>query len=166
MWTHTTVKKSQISHIPCPFHITKYSLCKLTWTHNTHIGSLITRYIPVWLQISLYPLQAGEVSSGCDIHISMWYSDTAATAKWKMPVRSPLSIAVYINHQIFVQLLVVQRQVWIKCWCWCIQNENTPKTNTKNLPKFLINILHVSFFPSFNVWKFKLLKSWGYEKSY
>jgi hypothetical protein len=68
-------------------------------------------YIPVWLQISLYPLHGGEISSGSDIRKGMWYSHSAAVVQWEVPVRSPLSTAVHIYRQIFVQLLIIQGHI-------------------------------------------------------
>jgi hypothetical protein len=68
-------------------------------------------YIPVWLQTSFYPLHGGEISSRSDIHKGMWYSHSAAVVKWEVPVRSPLPIAEYIYHQIFVKLFIIQGHI-------------------------------------------------------
>jgi len=66
-------------------------------------------HIPVRVQISLQPPQAGKISWSHDIHPCKWHSYSDTAIQRKMPVWPPLSIDVYVHYEIFVQLTPVQR---------------------------------------------------------
>jgi hypothetical protein len=52
---------------------------------------------PIRVQISLQPLETGEISWSHDFQTCMWHSDSSTAIQRKMPVWPPLSINVYVH---------------------------------------------------------------------